>query len=125
LTDRKTPRAAPRASQVQGGQADRGHPESISILKEHMDTYVREEPGALMFPAAKGGPMRRSRFNTRTHWVDVVKDMGLSDQHFHDLRHTGNMLAVMSGGRSQGLDGADGARQRESGHDLSARSQRR
>ncbi|GGP17059.1 hypothetical protein GCM10012278_83320 [Nonomuraea glycinis] len=29
--------------------------------------------------------------------MDVVKDMGLSGLHFHDLRHTGNMLAAASG----------------------------
>ncbi|MEQ4714760.1 site-specific integrase [Nonomuraea sp. B19D2] len=80
------------------GRRTVGVPESIiPILKEHMDTYVQEEPAALMFPAAKGGPMRRSGFNTRTRWVDVVKDMGLPGLHFHDLRHTGNMLAAMSG----------------------------
>ncbi|MGV9385680.1 tyrosine-type recombinase/integrase [Nonomuraea sp. NPDC003707] len=80
------------------GRRTVGIPESIiPVLKEHMDTYVQDEPGALMFPAAKGGPMRRSGFNTRTRWVDVVKDMGLPGLHFHDLRHTGNMLAAMSG----------------------------
>lgn len=41
--------------------------------------------------------MRRSGFNTRTRWVDVVKEMGLPGLHFHDLRHTGNMLAAESG----------------------------
>lgn len=35
--------------------------------------------------------------DTRTRWVDVVRDMGLSGLHFHDLRHTGNMLAAASG----------------------------
>ncbi|NBE97054.1 hypothetical protein FE391_24985 [Nonomuraea sp. KC401] len=35
--------------------------------------------------------------NTRTRLVDVVKDMGLPGLHFHDLRHTGNMPAAMSG----------------------------
>ncbi|MEO3876607.1 tyrosine-type recombinase/integrase [Nonomuraea sp. B12E4] len=47
--------------------------------------------------AAKGGPIRRSGFNTRTRWVDVVSEMGLSGLHSHDLRHTGNMLAAESG----------------------------
>ncbi|MEV0228114.1 site-specific integrase [Nonomuraea sp. NPDC050786] len=80
------------------GRRTVGIPESIvPILKEHLATYVQDEPGALMFPAAKGGPMRRSGFNTRTRWVEVVKDMGLPGLHFHDLRHTGNMLAAMSG----------------------------
>ncbi|GAA4533002.1 MULTISPECIES: site-specific integrase [Nonomuraea] len=80
------------------GRRTVGLPESIiPILKEHMATYVQDEPGALVFPGAKGGPIRRSGFNTRTRWVDVVKDMGLSGLHFHDLRHTGNMLAAASG----------------------------
>ncbi|GAA2886078.1 hypothetical protein GCM10010517_49750 [Streptosporangium fragile] len=35
--------------------------------------------------------------NTRTRRVDVVKETGLSGLHFHDLRHTGNMLAAESG----------------------------
>lgn len=80
------------------GRRTVGIPESIvAILKEHLDTYVKDEPGALMFPGAKGGSLRRSAFNTRTRWVDVVKDMGLPGLHFHDLRHTGNMFAAESG----------------------------
>ncbi|WP_440082711.1 tyrosine-type recombinase/integrase [Streptosporangium sp. LJ11] len=69
----------------------------ISVLREHLATYVQEDPGALVFPGAKGGPLRRSGFNTRTRWVDVVREMGLPGLHFHDLRHTGNMLAAESG----------------------------
>ncbi|MEU4696708.1 tyrosine-type recombinase/integrase [Nonomuraea dietziae] len=66
----------------------------VPILREHMETYVKDDPAALMFPGAKGGPIRRSGSNTRTRWVDVVAEMGLSGLHFHDLRHTGNMLAA-------------------------------
>jgi integrase len=69
----------------------------IPALREHLNTYVGNEPGALLFPGAKGGPLRRSGFNTRTRWVDVVRDMGMPGLHFHDLRHTGNMLAAESG----------------------------
>ncbi|MEV0623110.1 site-specific integrase [Nonomuraea sp. NPDC050404] len=80
------------------GRRTIGIPQSIvPMLKKHMDTYVQDRPDALMFPGAKGGPMRRSGFNTRTRWVDVVTDMGLPGLHFHDLRHTGNMLAAESG----------------------------
>ncbi|GAA3245746.1 site-specific integrase [Nonomuraea helvata] len=82
----------------EAGRRTVGIPQSIvPILREHMDTYVQDEPGALMFPAAKGGPIRRSGFNIRTRWVDVVTEMGLTGLHFHDLRHTGNMLAAESG----------------------------
>ncbi|WP_202610563.1 tyrosine-type recombinase/integrase [Herbidospora solisilvae] len=69
----------------------------VQALKEHIEIYVKDEPGALLFPGAKGGALRRSGFNTRTRWVDVVKEMGMPGLHFHDLRHTGNMLAAESG----------------------------
>ncbi|MFJ2030668.1 replication initiator [Streptosporangium sp. NPDC087985] len=80
------------------GQRVVGIPKSIvSALCEHIATYVQDEPGALLFPGAKGGPLRRSGFNMRTRWVNVVGEMGLPGLHFHDLRHTGNMLAAESG----------------------------
>ncbi|MGW5632251.1 tyrosine-type recombinase/integrase [Streptosporangium sandarakinum] len=69
----------------------------VQAIREHIATYVPDEPGALVFFGAKGGPLRRSGFNTRTRWVDVVREMGLPGLHFHDLRHTGNMLAAESG----------------------------
>ncbi|MCC5574384.1 site-specific integrase [Microtetraspora sp. AC03309] len=69
----------------------------VQALREHIATYVQDEPGALLFPGAKGGALRRSGFNTRTRWVDVVKEMGLPGLHFHDLRHTSSMLAAESG----------------------------
>ncbi|WP_424534949.1 tyrosine-type recombinase/integrase [Sphaerisporangium viridialbum] len=69
----------------------------VPALREHLSTYVQDAPDALMFPGVKGGPLRRSGFNTRTRWVDVVKEMGTPGLHFHDLRHTGNMLAAESG----------------------------
>ncbi|MEV0597587.1 site-specific integrase [Nonomuraea cavernae] len=80
------------------GRRTVGIPQAIvQALREHIATYVQDEPGALVFPGAKGGPLRRSGFNTRTRWVDVVKEMGMPGLHFHDLRHTGNMLAAESG----------------------------
>ncbi|SET63063.1 tyrosine-type recombinase/integrase [Nonomuraea wenchangensis] len=80
------------------GRRTVGIPQSIvPVLQEHINTYVQDDPAALMFPGAKGGPIRRSGFNTRTRWVDVVTEMGLPGLHFHDLRHTGNMLAAESG----------------------------
>ncbi|OUC84317.1 tyrosine-type recombinase/integrase [Streptosporangium minutum] len=80
------------------GRRTVGIPQAIvQALREHIATYVQDDPGALVFPGAKGGPLRRSGFNTRTRWVGVVKEMGVPGLHFHDLRHTGNMLAAESG----------------------------
>ncbi|WP_344952580.1 hypothetical protein [Sphaerisporangium flaviroseum] len=48
------------------GQRTVGIPQAIvQALQEYIATYVQDEPGALMFPGAKGGPLRRSGFNTR------------------------------------------------------------
>ncbi|WP_101785807.1 tyrosine-type recombinase/integrase [Nonomuraea indica] len=75
-----------------------GIPQSIiPTLREHLNTYVGNESGAPLFPGAKGGPLPRSGFNTRTRWVDVVRDTGMPGLHFHDLRRMGNMLAAESG----------------------------
>ena len=41
-------------------------------------------------------PIRRGSFNKLFGWTDVVADLGFKGLHFHDLRHTGNMLAAGS-----------------------------
>ncbi|XVQ86970.1 tyrosine-type recombinase/integrase [Microbispora siamensis] len=48
-------------------------------------------------PPGRTPGRRAARRAARTRWVDVVKEMGLPGLHFHDLRHTGNMLAAESG----------------------------
>ncbi|GAA4596134.1 hypothetical protein GCM10023194_67490 [Planotetraspora phitsanulokensis] len=98
FVERSTGELVLGAPKSKAGRRIVGIPQAIvPALREHLNTYVQDEPGALLFPGAKGGALRRSGFNTRTRWVDVVKDMGLPGLHFHDLRHTGNMLAAESG----------------------------
>ncbi|MEU7889281.1 site-specific integrase [Microbispora bryophytorum] len=98
FVERSTGELVLGAPKSKAGRRVVGIPQGITpALREHLATYVQDEPGALLFPGAKGGPLRRSGFNTRTRWVDVVKEMGLPGLHFHDLRHTGNMLAAESG----------------------------
>jgi integrase len=98
FVERSTGELVLGAPKSKAGRRTVGIPQAIvPALREHLATYVQDEPGALLFPGAKGGPLRRSGFNTRTRWVDVVKEMGLPGLHFHDLRHTGNMLAAESG----------------------------
>ncbi|MEU6411013.1 site-specific integrase [Microbispora sp. NPDC046933] len=98
FVERSTGELVLGAPKSKAGRRVVGIPQGIvPALREHLATYVQDDPGALLFPGAKGGPLRRSGFNTRTRWVDVVKEMGLPGLHFHDLRHTGNMLAARSG----------------------------
>ena len=66
-------------------------------MREHLSIFVKEEPGALVFPGVKGGPLRRCNFNRMSAWPHAVKSVGAEGLHFHDLRHTGNTFAASSG----------------------------
>jgi Phage integrase family len=69
----------------------------IPALRAHMSVFVKDEPGALVFPGAMGGPLRRGNFNQMSAWPQTVESIGMSGLHFHDLRHTGNHFAARSG----------------------------
>ena len=38
----------------------------IPALRDHLATFVKPEPDALLFPGPMGGPMRRRNFNRST-----------------------------------------------------------
>ena len=69
----------------------------IPVLQNHMDVFVKDEPGALAFPGVKGGPLRRGNFNKMSAWPKAVAAINMPGLHFHDLRHTGNQFAAQSG----------------------------
>jgi integrase len=66
-------------------------------LRDHLRDYTINEPDALIFTGAKGAALRRSGFQTASHWTASVTAAGLPGFHFHDLRHTGNALASRTG----------------------------
>lgn len=75
-----------------------GVPDAIvPALREHLSIFVKNEPGALLFPGAKGGPLRRGNFNKLSAWPQTAEAVGVPGLHFHDLRHTGNHFAALSG----------------------------
>jgi integrase len=69
----------------------------IPVLSEHLSIFVKDEPGALVFPGVMGGPLRRGNFNRMSAWPYAVRSIGAEGLHFHDLRHTGNHFAASSG----------------------------
>jgi integrase len=75
----------------------------IAELRQHLMIYVKAEPGALVFPGVKGGPLRRGNFNRMSAWPHAVESIGMPGLHFHDLRHTGNQFAGNSGARIRDL----------------------
>ncbi|WP_084101575.1 site-specific integrase [Demequina sp. NBRC 110051] len=87
-------------------------PHLIELLQQHLDTYVEPEPDALLFPppswsklteekkAAATPAQRNQRLASSTffdYWKAAVKRAGLTDVHFHDLRHTGGSLYTQAG----------------------------
>ncbi|MGC1289114.1 MAG: tyrosine-type recombinase/integrase, partial [Streptosporangiaceae bacterium] len=69
----------------------------IPILRAHMSIFVKDEPGAPVFPGAKGGPLRRGNFNRMSAWPYSVRSIGTEGLHSHDLRHNGNHFAAARG----------------------------
>jgi integrase len=81
---------------------------AAEALAEHLGVYAEAGPDGLVFPAERGGPIRRSNF-TRRVWIPATRAAGVEGLRFHDLRHTAATLAVAAGGQHSGADGADGA----------------
>jgi integrase len=69
----------------------------LPALHEHLAEFTADEPGALVFPGAQGGPLRRGNFNKMSAWPQTVRAIGAEGLHFHDLRHTGNTFAAADG----------------------------
>src|SRR5262249_34200607 len=75
-----------------------GIPKSIiPALREHLDEFVADDPGALVFPGAKGAPLRRTNFNKASSWSHAVRAIGARDLHVPDLRPTGKTFAASGG----------------------------
>ena len=100
FSDRRSPGSKITLGPLKSRAARRtvGIPEAIiPALRRHLAVFVGSEPTALVFPGAKGAPLRRSNFNRASGWRYAAEAAGLGDVHFHDLRHTGNTFAAASG----------------------------
>ncbi|WP_300614583.1 site-specific integrase [Trebonia sp.] len=62
---------------------------------EHLDQFTGSADHSLIFCGPKGAQLRRSNFTRQ--WRKALEAAGLTGIHFHDLRHTGNMLAGEAG----------------------------
>ena len=98
FVERSTGELVPSTPKSRAGRRVVGIPTAIiPILQEHLAIFVAPAPGALLFTGLKGGPLRRSNFNKMSVWPHAVRAIGAEGLHFHDLRHTGNHLAAVSG----------------------------
>ncbi|ORT47457.1 site-specific integrase [Frankia sp. KB5] len=69
-------------------------------VKAHLEEYVGDDPASFVFTGPKGAVLRRGNFRSLVKWADLVTAIGVPGLHFHDLRHTGNVLAARTPGAS-------------------------
>jgi integrase len=69
--------------------------EIVDDLRWHLQRFAEREPDGLVFVGEKGAPLRRSNFSRP--WKKALAIIEVEGLHFHDLRHTGNSLAAMTG----------------------------
>jgi integrase len=68
----------------------------VKELQGHLDTYVDDDPDALVFTGPKGAPLRRAGFH-RCWWAPATRRAGLEGLKVHELRHTFVTLWVDAG----------------------------
>lgn len=66
----------------------------VPELRKHLDEWSAPGPDGRVFVGPRGGIPRRTNFQAT--WREAIEKAGVPGLHFHDLRHTGNMLAAES-----------------------------
>jgi len=102
-----------QAQQARGGlqirETKTGTAETIKLpararAREEIAAYLGANPklpNSPLFTGERGG--RLSRGYIYKHWVRAAAEMGLSDAHFHDARHTGLTVAAQAGATTREL----------------------
>ena len=70
-------------------------PHLLEAVQGHLTTHVGQGPDELLFPAQHGGHLAPSTLYRHFYAARAVA--GRPDLRFHDLRHTGSVLAAMGG----------------------------
>jgi integrase len=70
-------------------------PHLLPAVREHLAEHVPARRDALLFPARGGGHLAPS--SSRRWWYPARSAAGRPDLRFHDLRHTGAVLAAATG----------------------------
>jgi integrase len=70
-------------------------PHLVPVIQAHLAGHVGHDPDALLFPAHHGGHLAPSTLYRRFY---AARDAaGRPDLRFHDLRHSGAVLAASTG----------------------------
>ena len=78
----------------------------VPLIEAHFRDYSALEPDGSVFVGPYGRPPARPNFSPI--WRRATVKAGLVGVHFHDLRHTGNHFAAMSGASTRELMGRMG-----------------
>jgi integrase len=70
-------------------------PHIIPALEDHLAKHVGRDRDSLLFPANNGGHLQPATLNR--HWYRARAAAGRPDLRWHDLRHTGAVLAAATG----------------------------
>lgn len=70
-------------------------PHLLPVVTTHLSDHVARGADSLLFPAAQGGHMHPRTFGKRFAAAREAADR--PDLHYHDLRHTGAVLAAQTG----------------------------
>ena len=70
-------------------------PHIISLIEGHLAKYVGKERDSLLFPADNGGHLQPATL--ARHWYKARAAAGRDDLRWHDLRHSGAVLAAATG----------------------------
>jgi integrase len=70
-------------------------PHLVGVIADHLVRHVGPRADALLFPAAHGGHLAPATLYR--HWYKARDAAGRPDLRFHDLRHSGAVLAALSG----------------------------
>jgi integrase len=70
-------------------------PHLVAVIQEHLARHVDPDPCSLLFPAAHGGHLAPSTLYRR--FYTAREAAGRPDLRFHDLRHSGAVLAASTG----------------------------
>lgn len=71
------------------------------VLEQHLATYAAPGEQGLVFCGPLGQPLRRATWYTA--WRRAMATLGIEGMKPHDLRHTGNTLAAMTGASTKEL----------------------
>jgi integrase len=72
-------------------------PHLLEAVAQHLAEHVGAERDSLLFPSVPGGSHHLSPSHIWPHWSRAREAAGRPDLRFHDLRHSGLVLAAVAG----------------------------